>query len=91
MIIMRRLERLFAWFLLGGLVGAIIGALGGMLDRGSIMILLPSGNPFWAIVGAFFGSIAGALYGAFSRLPPQPAHFVNPEETIEKSEIRKEQ
>jgi hypothetical protein len=40
-----------------------------MLDRGSMMILVPSGNPFWAMVGAFVGSIVGALYGLISRPP----------------------
>ena len=91
MITVRRLEKIFAWFLLGGLIGAMIGALGGMLDRGSMMILMPSGSAFWAIVGAFFGSIVGALYGAFSKLPPQHSHFINPEETSEGSQTRDEQ
>lgn len=83
---MRRLERILAWFLLGGIVGSIVGALGGLMDRGSMMILTPSGSPFWAIVCGFFGSIAGAIYGAFSKIPPQHAHFINTEESIEKSE-----
>ena len=65
--IVRRLKRAFVGFLLGIVVGAVIGALGGLLDRGSMLILMPSGPPFWAIVGAFMGSIAGAFYGAFSR------------------------
>jgi len=51
---------------LGIVVGAVIGALGGILDQGSMMILMPSGPPFCAIIGAFVGSIVGALYGAFS-------------------------
>lgn len=84
---MRRLERILAWFLLGALVGAILGALGGLLDRGSMMILMPSGSPFWAIVGAFLVSIAGALYGAFSKLPAQNAHFIHFQETNENSEM----
>jgi membrane associated rhomboid family serine protease len=69
--ILRRLKRAFAGFLLGIVVGAVIGALGGTMDKGSMMILMPSGPPFWAIVGAFFGSIVGALYGAFSRSSSQ--------------------
>jgi hypothetical protein len=64
---MRRLKKVFFGFLLGIPVGAVIGALGGTMDRGSMLILMPSGPAFWAIVGAFVGSIAGALYGAFSR------------------------
>jgi len=56
----------FTGFLLGIMVGAVIGALGGMMDQGSMLILMPSGPLFWAIVGAFIGSIVGALYGAFS-------------------------
>ena len=63
---MRRLKRAFTGFLLGIVIGAVIGALGGLLDQGSMMILMPSGPPFWSIVGAFVGSIVGALYGAFS-------------------------
>ena len=86
---MRRLERVLAWFLLGGFVGSIIGALGGLLDRGSMLILMPSGSAFWAIVGAFFGSIAGALYGAFTKLPSPKAHFINPEGINEIGKTRK--
>ena len=86
---MRRLERILAWFLAGGLGGAIIGALGGLMDRGSMMILMPSGSPFWAIIGAFFGSIAGAIYGAFSKLPPQEAHFLPSGETADGKETDK--
>jgi hypothetical protein len=52
---------------LGVVVGAVIGAIGGLLDQGSMLILMPSGPPFWSIVGAFVGSIVGAFYGAFSR------------------------
>lgn len=67
---MRRLKKTFSGFLLGILVGAVIGALGGMMDQGSMLILMPSGPPFWAIVGtlvgAFVGGIVGTLYGAFS-------------------------
>ena len=63
---MRRLKRAFTGFLLGIVVGAVIGALGGLLDQGSMMILMPSGPPFWSIIAAFVGSIVGALYGAFS-------------------------
>jgi hypothetical protein len=62
--VMRRVKRAFAGFMLGCLVGSIIGALGGMMDRGSMLILMPSGPPFWGIVGALVGSIVGALYGA---------------------------
>ena len=62
-------------FLLGFPAGAIIGALGGTLDRGSMMILVPSGPMAWAVVGAFFGSIAGALYGALSRPPIEGYHL----------------
>ena len=65
---MRRLKRIFSGFLLGIVIGAVIGALGGLLDQGSMMILMPSGPPFWSIIGAFVGSIVGALYGAFSGL-----------------------
>jgi hypothetical protein len=68
---MRRLKKIFAGFLWGIVVGAVIGALGGTMDRGSMMILMPSGPPFWAIVGAFVGSIVGALYGALSGLSSQ--------------------
>lgn len=63
---MRRLKKIFTGFLLGIMVGAVIGALGGLMDQGSMMILMPSGSPFWAVVGAFGGSIVGTLYGAFS-------------------------
>jgi hypothetical protein len=62
----KRLKRIFSGFLLGIVVGAVIGALGGLLDQGSMMILMPSGPPFWSIIGAFVGSIVGALYGSFS-------------------------
>ena len=72
--------------MLGGLIGSIVGAIGGLMDRGSMMILMPSGPPFWAVVGAFFGTIAGAIYGAFSKLPPQDAQFITPQETTEKTE-----
>ena len=50
--------------------GALLGAIGGTLDRGSMMLLMPSGPPFWAIVGAFGGGIVGALYGALARIAP---------------------
>ena len=63
---MRLLKKTVAGFLWGIVVGAVIGALGGTLDQGSTMILMPSGPPFWAIVGAFVGSIVGTLYGVFS-------------------------
>ena len=86
MTIMRRLERILAWFLLGGLAGAIVGALGGLMDRGSMMILMPSGSLFWAIVGAFFGSIAGAMYGAFSKLATPVSHFIDSQETEKTAE-----
>ena len=65
---MRRLKRIFTGFLLGVLIGAMIGALGGLLDKGSMLILMPSGPPFWSIVGAFVGCIVGTLYGTFSGL-----------------------
>ena len=65
---MGRLKKILAGFFSGIAVGAVIGALGGTLDQGSTMILMPSGPPFWAIVGAFIGSIVGTIYGAFSRL-----------------------
>jgi hypothetical protein len=61
---MRRLKRAFAGFFLGGFIGLVVGALGGLMDRGSMFILVPSGPPFWAIVGALVGSILGALCGA---------------------------
>ena len=67
MSIMRRLKRAFFGFLLGGMVGAIISAIGGTFDRPSMFILVPSGPPFWAIVGMFFGSIVGALVGALMK------------------------
>jgi hypothetical protein len=70
---MRRLKKIFAGFLWGIVVGAVIGALGGTMDQGSMMILMPSGPPFWGIVGAFVGSIVGALYGALSGLSRQDA------------------
>ena len=73
---MRRLKRTFNGFLLGGAVGAAIGALGGTMDPGSTLILMPSGPPFWAIIGAFFGSIVGALYGALSRLSSQGFTYI---------------
>jgi len=60
---MRRLKNAFVGFLIGGLTGLIIGALGGTMDRGSMMILMPSGPLFWAIVGAFVGCMVGALLG----------------------------
>jgi ABC-type nitrate/sulfonate/bicarbonate transport system permease component len=66
--IMTRLRRAFAGFLLGGFLGAIIGALCGTMARGSMFILVPSGPPFWAIVGMFFGSILGTLFGALMKL-----------------------
>ena len=78
---MRRLERILAWFVAGGIIGSIIGAIAGLMDGGSMMILMPSGSAFWAIVGAFFGCIAGVFYGAFSRLPKQDAPFTSSEQT----------
>jgi hypothetical protein len=83
---MRRLERILACFVLGGLGGSIVGTIGGLFDKGSLFILVPSGNPFWAIVGAFIGSVAGALYGAFSKLKSKKTHFINTDETSKKSE-----
>ena len=73
---MRRLNRIFTGFLLGGAVGAAIGALGGTMDQGSTLILMPSGPPFWAIIGAFFGSIVGALYGALSKSSSQGFTYI---------------
>ena len=89
--IVRRLGRIFSWFLWGGLIGAIIGAIGGIFDRGSMMILVPSGSAFWSIIGAFLGSIAGALYGAFSRIPSQDVRAINPERSAEKVEAPQKQ
>jgi hypothetical protein len=89
--IIRRLGRIFSWFLWGGLIGAIIGAIGGIFDRGSMMILLPSGSVFWSIIGAFFGSIAGALYGAFSRIPSPDVRSINPERSAEEVEALQKQ
>lgn len=83
---MKRVERILAWFLLGGVFGAILGALGGLMDSGSMMILMPSGSVFWAIIGAFFGCIFGAVYGAFSKLTAQRAHFIKPENTTDAGE-----
>ncbi len=76
---MRRLERILGSFVAGGLIGSIVGAIGGLMDGGSRMILMPSGSAFWAIVGGFFGCIAGVFYGAFSKLPARDAHFIDPE------------
>ena len=87
---MRRLERILGWFVAGGLIGSIIGAIGGLLDGGSIMILMPSGSAFWAIVGAFFGCIAGVIYGAFSKLPAQGAHYSSPEQAGDESKQREQ-
>jgi hypothetical protein len=49
---------------MGLIGGAVLGALGGILDRGSMLILVPSGPPFWGLVGALAGGLAGALGGA---------------------------
>lgn len=87
---MKRLEKIFAWFFMGGILGLITGAIGGLMDRGSMMILMPSGSPFWAIVGGFFGSIAGAIYGAISKLPPQTAHYMDPDSAGENTEAGKD-
>lgn len=73
--VMRRLKRIFAFSFLGIMVGALIGALVGTLDRGSLLILMPSGPPFWGIIGAFIGGIAGMLYGAFSKLSARQVPF----------------
>jgi len=62
---MKSLNRIIAWFFYGGIAGAILGALGGMFDRGSMFIMVPSGAIFWAIFGAIVGSIVGALAGVF--------------------------
>lgn len=86
MTVMRRLKRAFAGFLLGSLVGSIIGALGGTMDRGSMLILMPSGPPFWAIIGAFVGSIVGALYGALSLSSSQDVNSLTSEGFSEISE-----
>jgi len=88
-IIMRRLKRIFAWILYGGLIGLVVGGLGGLLDRGSMMILVPSGSAFWAIVGGFLGMIAGALYGAISKLPTQNDHSANMDRRSDGSEMQK--
>ena len=73
---MRRLNRAFTGFLVGAAVGAAIGALGGTMDQGSTLILMPSGPPFWGIIGAFFGSIVGALYGALTRSSSQGFTYI---------------
>ena len=83
---MKRLERIFACFLGGGILGAIIGAIGGLMEGGSMMILMPSGPLLWAIIGGFFGCIAGALYGAFSKSPPQTKHFMDPDSNFNKNQ-----
>ena len=56
---------------MGIAIGALLGAIGGTMDRGSMMLLMPSGPPFWAIIGALGGGIVGALYGALARVAPQ--------------------
>lgn len=77
---MRRFRRALAGFFLGLVGGAVLGALGGTLDHGSTMILMPSGPPFWALVGATAGSFVGALYGAiFMPRPNLPSS--SPKET----------
>lgn len=73
---MRRVKRVFAGFLLGIPSGAIAGALGGMLDRGSMFILVPSGPPFWAIIGAMAGGIVGALAGALALSFSKKGEFI---------------
>ena len=85
---MRRLQKIIAGFLSGIVVGAVIGALGGTLDQGSMLILMPSGPAFWAIVGAFIGSIAGSLYGMFSRLSSQDVISVKSEGFSERGKER---
>jgi outer membrane lipoprotein SlyB len=62
---MRSLRRIIAWFFYGCIAGAILGALGGLFDRGSMFIMVPSGSLVWAIFGAFAGGIAGAIAGVF--------------------------
>jgi hypothetical protein len=69
--IMQRLGKIFASFLIGGIAGAIVGAIGGMFDRGSLFIMVPSGPPAWAIFGAFVGCLLGLCYGAFAPIAPQ--------------------
>jgi len=62
---MRILKRVISGFFLGGIIGSIIGAIGGLFDRGSLVIMAPSGPLVWAIFGAFCGCIAGALISIF--------------------------
>ena len=87
---MTRFDRTFTGFLGGCFAGAILGALGGLLDRGSMMILLPSGNPFWAIVGAFGGSFVGALYGLISRPPSRGGNHLTSDEVVPTDDTHKE-
>ena len=61
-------NRMVVWCFRGGVAGAIIGALGGLFDRGSLFILVPSGPLFWALFGAFCGCILGAVVGPFTLL-----------------------
>jgi len=68
---MRVLKKAVQGFFWGILAGGVMGALGGIFDRGSISILAPSGPVFWSLFGAFIGAIvgpiAGVLYGVFSK------------------------
>jgi hypothetical protein len=68
---MRRLKGALRGFFIGLIGGAVLGALGGTLDRGSMFILVPSGPPFWGLFGAFAGSIVGALGGVIFPLGPK--------------------
>ena len=74
---------------MGLAIGALLGALGGTMDRGSMMLLMPSGPPFWAIIGAFGGGIVGALYGAIARIAPQSDTTTKPKtsDTAEKDSL----
>jgi gas vesicle protein len=68
---MRVLKKAVQGFLWGILAGGVMGALGGLFDRGSMVILAPSGPVFWSLFGAFIGAIvgpiAGILYAVFSK------------------------
>jgi hypothetical protein len=87
---MRILKRVIAGFFLGGTIGAIIGAVGGVFDRGSLFILVPSGPLAWAVFGAFCGCIAGAFVSIFwawdAKLNLPSNHYQIQDNTQTKSE-----